>query len=305
MAAENKERMALLVGCGIAFAIIAFAALANYSGNSSSVRSIYTNLLEKKKVLEHLRSDLFESVEMEKTAVMALNDQDSWKFADQSRAAAARVEANLGTLRTLIAARSVPTEKELLEEFAGCWSELSKIDQRILPLAVENTNLKAAQLSREQGGASMQRFEQALESLRLAAAGKEHQQQIDDESSRALIAGLKLFNLQSPHIAEAEDTGMDALETRMQAEREIVLRSLARLGTFVDTENEVPLARANAAFTDFLAVNDQVVRLSRLNSNIKSLELSMGRKRLLVATCTDALATLQESMLTNISKATK
>lgn len=51
------------------------------------------------------------------------------------------------------------------------------------------------------------------------------------------------------------------LETRMQAEGEIVRRSLAGLGTLVDAEQG--------------------------------------------ATCTEALAALQESMLTTISKATK
>lgn len=305
MVAENRERMALLLGCGIACAIIVFAVLVSNSGDSSSVRSIYTNLLEKKKVLEHMHSDLYESVAMEKTAVMAVNDQDSQKFADQSRAAAARVDANLGTLRALIGERSVPTEKALLEEFARCWSELRTIDQRILQLAVENTNLKAAQLSREQGGGSMQRFEQALDALRLAATGQANEQRIANETCRALVAALKLYNLQGPHIAEAQDEGMDVLETRMHTEREIVLRSLASLGTLVSVEEAAPLSQANAAFTDFLAITDQVMRLSRLNSNIKSLELSMGRKRLLVATCSDTLNTLQESMLTTLSKATK
>lgn len=305
MSTANRERMALFLGCGIALAIIVFAVLAGYRGNASSVRSIYTNLLAKKEVVEHIRSDYFESVEMEKSAVMALNDQDSRKFADQSRAAAGRVDANIGTLRTLIAARNVPTEKALLEEFAGCWSELSTIDQLILPLAVENTNLKAAQLSREQGAASMQRFEQALESLRLSAVGTTNEQQMAIESYRALVAGLKLFNLHTPHIAEAEDPAMDALEARMQAERAIVQQSLSRLNNLVDAKSQATLAQASAAFTDFLALTDQVVRLSRLNSNIKSLELSMGKKRLFVATCSEALTTLQDSMLTNISKATK
>ncbi len=305
MSTANRERMALLLGCGIALAIVVFAVLAGYRGNASSVHSIYINLLEKKKVVEHIRSNFFESVEMEQAAVMALNDQDSQKFADHSRAATGRVDANIGTLRTLIAARSVPTEKAILEEFAGCWSELGKIDQLILPLAVENTNLKAAQLSREQGAASVQRFEQALESLRLSAAGTTNEQQIAIEAYRALVAGLKLFNLHTPHIAEAEDTAMDALEARMQAERAIVQQSLSRLNTLVDTENQATLAQVSGAFTDFLALTDQVVRLSRLNSNIKSLELSMGKKRLLVATCSEALTTLQDSMLTNISKATK
>ncbi len=305
MSTANRERMALLLGCGIVLAIIVFAVLASYRGNASSVHSIYINLLEKKKVVEHIRSNFFESVEMEQAAVMALNDQDSQKFADHSRAASGRVDADIGTLRTLIAERSVPTEKAILEEFAGCWSELGKIDQLILPLAVENTNLKAAQLSREQGAASMQRFEQALESLRLSAVGTTNEQQIEIEAYRALVAGLKLFNLHTPHIAEAEDTAMDALEARMQAEGDIVRQSLTRLDALVDAESQDTLSLVSAAFTDFLALTDQVVRLSRLNSNIKSLELSMGKKRLLVATCSEALTTLHESMLTNISKATK
>ena len=304
MAAENRERLAMLLGCGIAVAFILVAVLARYSDNPPSMHSMYENILEKKKILEHLRLDLLKSVEMEKSAVMALTDEESLRYADQSRAAAARVDTSLAALRPLIDARTMPTEQTLLEEFSGCWTELSGIDRILLPLAVANTNLKAAKLSRDKGTASVQRFEQALESLRLAATGKANEQQIAIEISRALIAALKLFNLHGPHIAEADDSTMDQLEARMHAEQEVAHSSLVALGALFGRE-EVAITRAKAAFAEFLAITTQVVHLSRQNSNVKSMEISMGRKRLLAATCDEALDALQETMVKRLSKATK
>jgi len=36
---------------------------------------------------------------------------------------------------------------DLLREFNGCWERFREIDQTLLPLAVQNTNLKAFSLS--------------------------------------------------------------------------------------------------------------------------------------------------------------
>lgn len=299
----NKEQSALLLGCGLALALILFAALAKHSTNSASVRTMYENNLEKKRVISAIRIDLFKSTEMEKSAVMALTDQESQAFAGQSRAASAMVDNNLKVLRTMV--ENVPNEKILLDEFATCWTEMGKIDQVILQMAVENTNLKAAALSRDQAGKSLQGFEQALETVRTATVGDAEERQVASLVSKATIAALKLYNLHGPHIIEPDFAKMDQLEARMQAEEAKVRQSLAVLAELVGPDKADTVMPATTAFAEFIAVTNQVVQLSRLNSNIKSMELSMGRKRTIAAQCDDALAALQEAVHQKAFKATK
>ena len=107
---NKKEQIAFMVGIGIVLAIILFAVIAHYSGDSTSKNSPYENTLEKKRILSQMRIDLLKSVEMEKNAVMAHTDQDSLDFANQSRSASATVEQNLNSLRSLVDA--IPSQDE-------------------------------------------------------------------------------------------------------------------------------------------------------------------------------------------------
>lgn len=300
---KNKELTALIVGCGLALTLILFAFFAKYSNSSTSMRTVYENILTKKGILSEIHINMLKSVEMEKSAVMALTDLESRAYANQSQAASATVDKNLKALRAMVDA--MPAEKKLLDEFATCWTEMGKIDQVILPLAVENTNLKAATLSREQGGQSMQRFEEALERVRATSTESPSESRITALNARAMVAALKIYNLHGPHIIEANNGTMDQFEARMKAEEMVVMQSLAGLEEIFGYDPPEAIIQAKTAFAEFLAVTNQVVQLSRLNSNINSLELSLGRKRTVAAQCDDALAALQESVQQKTFKATK
>ena len=51
-----------------------------------------------------------------------------------------------------------------------------------------------------------------------------------------------------------------------------------------------------AALDRFLAVNAEIVVLSRRNSNVRSLALSLAQKRVLAAQCEDALRALEDAL---------
>ncbi|WP_319586663.1 MCP four helix bundle domain-containing protein [uncultured Desulfobulbus sp.] len=303
--ANKKEQVAFMVGIGIAVAIVLFAVMAKQNGDSPSKNSPYENTLEKKRILSQMRIDLLKSVEMEKNAVMALTDQESIDFANQSRAASATVGQNLNILRSLVDAIPSPDEQKLMNEFTTCWAEFGKLDQVILELAVENTNLKAAALSRGKGAETMQKFEQALEYILQSSPGMQDESRIAGPVSRALIAGLKIYNLHSTHIAEAIDEKMDQIEAQMKTEENNVADSLAVLSDLVGAESLEAVSQAKTAFAEFAAVTAEVMQLSRKNSNVKSMELSFGKKRRIAAQCDTVLAAFQETAHNKTYKATK
>lgn len=55
-------------------------------------------------------------------------------------------------------------------------------------------------------------------------------------------------------------------------------------------------APAVAAFDRYLALQATVLALSRENTNVRSLELSLGRKRAALGACQEALVALQEAI---------
>ncbi len=302
---KNKGQSDILWGIGIAVGLLFLAVISKYCLPPIHMEDTYRNIVMKSEVVAQMRINLLKSVEMEKNAVMAITDKESQEFADQSLAASAAVEQNLSDLRSLIDAAPLQTEKKLAIEFDTCLTELRRLDQIILEFAVQNTNLKAASLSQEKGAESIQRFEHALENFMLSFAGTPNEGRITRLSFQAITAGLKIFNLHNFHISEASDEKMDLIETQIKVEENEVAKSLDGLTGIVGEENNTLLLQAKISFSEFNEVTAQVITLSRQNSNIKSLEFSLGRKRKIAAQCDEILAAFQEVIQNSSSKATK
>jgi hypothetical protein len=252
-----------------------------------------------------MRINFLKSVEMEKNAVMAQTDEESQVFADQWLAASAAVEQDQKQLNSLIDAAPMQDERNLVIEFNNCWTELRKLDQVILQLAVQNTNLKAASLSREKGAEAMRRFEHALEDAMRPYLGAQKEGRAARLLCHAMTSALKIYNLHSFHIAEASDEKMDQIEMQMKAEENEAFKSLDELAGIAGKKSRQALLQAKAAFTEFMEVTAEVIKLSRQNSNVKSLELSLGRKRKVAAQCDEILVAFQEVVQNRIFKATK
>lgn len=303
--ANNNDKIKVIAGICITIAIIIFAVIVKYGGDFIFNNSPYNNYLKKNRIISQMRIDLLKSVEMEKNAVIAFTDPESIDFANQSRAASEAAAHDLDTLRSLVDTIPLQHEQKLMGELSTCWTEFGKLDQVILELAVDNSNHKAAALSRERGAEAMQRFEQTLENLYQLSPGSPNDARIAELVSRALIAGLKIYNLHGAHIDEGADGEMDQIEAQIKMEEKKVAESFADLGSTIGADNLDAVSRAQTAFAEFVAVTAKVMQISRKNSNIKAAELSLGKKRLITAQCDAILVAFQETLQNMKYKATK
>ncbi len=99
---------------------------------------------------------------------------------------------------------------------------------------------------------------------------------------------------------------MDELENLMAVKGKKVRDALGNLSRLTDRQGKGIINDALTAFSKFLEVHKEVVRLSRMNTNIKSLQLSLGRKRKIAAQCEEVLNSLQDTVQTGRSfKATR
>src|ERR1700719_3614853 len=73
--------------------------------------------------VERMRLALASASEAEKSAVMAITDGDSQKYADQARAATAEVERGRTDLGQLLDAGGSQREKDLLAQFSKVFAE--------------------------------------------------------------------------------------------------------------------------------------------------------------------------------------
>jgi len=247
-------------------------------------------------LLSTMRIHLLEALEAEKNAVLAITDETSEDFAARARQATESVENSRKEIESLLNLEKLPAEIEMINEFNSCWTQYRKLDETILGLATQNTNLKAQKISTQQGAQEMERFEESLNRLILSNTNGKQCNEAVLFSYEALTAGLKIFALHKLHIEEANDQEMNTIEQRIKSYDQSARKALGSLRNIAGSAKNEDLKNAEIAYDRFMNLTAEVLRLSRMNTNIKSAELSLGKKRLISSQCQEILASLQKSI---------
>lgn len=190
-----------------------------------------------------------------------------------------------------------------LDAFSSRYGEYRRLDE-ILRLAAENTNVKAQRLSFGQSREAATAFQTSINAAvqagkTTAACGAEVL------AARARLALLDIQVLYAPHIAEAEDSAMTSMERHMSASESTARKALDALRTALPPE-ATPHLRATAAALDrFMSIHQEIIALSRRNSDVRSLALSLGRKRIVAAECEAQLQALEEALARHEFTATR
>jgi hypothetical protein len=242
-------------------------------------------------LIDAIRETFLESVEAEKSAVLATTDEESKAFAGQSEQSTARINRLRGELDALIVADGRKTEIEKLHAFEAVWADVEQVDRRLLALAVANTNLKAARLSASKGAAALDRF---VDELGEIMRGTDSAAMIRTLAG-ASIAALRIQPLLLVHIPSADDAEMTRIEDRMQALSDEVERDLDALRKGGRAQPQ-QLAAATQAWTDYQGILKEVLRLSRENTNVMSFDVSVHEKRQVMKECLKALSALRKAV---------
>ena len=168
----------------------------------------------------------------------------------------------------------------------------------------ENTNLKAQRLSfgivREETDAIVDALNRAAQSVPVEQSAR-----FATGAATATIAVRQIQVLEAPHIAESNDDSMAALEAQMASNERAARGAIASLSSPSNAPATAEaLDHASKAFDRFIAQNAEVVRLSRKNTNVRSLALVLGPKPELIAACKGALERLAAALAKRTSGGT-
>ena len=248
-------------------------------------------------LVERVRLALASASEAEKSAVMAITDQDSQTYADQARAAAVTVEQARGELAELLKTGD-QNELALLARFSQAFAQFQRIDKDLLDLAVKNTNLKASSLTFGPATAALNEMDAALN--RVIAAGHSaapaNGLKIVELANATQIAALRILTLLPPHIAEESDQKMTELESMMAQENSEVRQCLQTLAAIPILSDNPDLKTAMSIYKRFSEIRVEILKLSRENTNVRSVAISLNQKRNVMFQCQDALAALQSAI---------
>jgi hypothetical protein len=248
---------------------------------------------KRQEIASQMRFHLASAADAEKSAVMATTDQESQTFADQARAETASVER----LRTEFDAYS-PTIKEieLLSEFQKRLFEFQRVDKELLDLAVKNTNLKAYALAFGPAAEAIKGVDDALSRLiaQNASSDFSNARQVMLLAAGAEVGALRIQALLPLHIAEESNTTMNELETRMGREDGQVRKDMKELETLLPANKDVELAKSR--YSLFTEIKARILILSRENTNVRSLMISLNEKRTVTALCQDSLSAIEKTL---------
>jgi len=243
-----------------------------------------------------MRASLAAASEAEKSAVLTLTDQDSKTYADQARAAAAEVERGRRELAELSKAGGTQEEKDLLEQFSRGFTEFQNVDGELLTLAVRNTNLKASGLAFGPAAQALEEMDEAVSRLVTKSATWPDASNVMRLAFGARTAALRIQALLAPHIAEESDEKMDELEAVMVKQDQEVRDDLDRLAAIRTLGRDADLETASSSYTRFSKLRTEILALSRENTNVRSVAISLGQKRKATLVCQGALDALQQAI---------
>ena len=265
---------------------------------------VLTQQIEARRLSSNLRVQFSKAADASNRAVMAITDEASSAAAREAEQATQGVERDVETLQRILQGLAYPDDIRHLEAFKACFVGYRALDADILPLAVENTNIKAQRLSFGPARDAANAFRQSLEAAARSIASK-NTCCVEALVAKAAAALLEVQVIQARHIAESDEAAMSRMEAEMAASEAAARKTVGTLKGLLPPAAGPPLAAAAAALDRFQAINAELVKLSRRNSNVRSLALSLGRKRTVTAECDDILHALDDALAKHDFTATR
>lgn len=265
------------------------------AGCESALITNLERLMEARRLTAEMLVQFTKTADAGNRAVMADTGDASAEYAREASDATDAVSRDTPALERLLRDLGYTEESRLLEAFGQCFEEYRALDKNILELAVENTNLKAQRLSFTSAQQEADAFRDALNAP-VSSVRRDQALRFQAAAATAVAAVREIQVLQAPHIAESDEAAMTRLEQRASEAEASARRALATIAGLVPAGSRPQLALATAALDRFVAVNAEIVALSRRNSNVRSLALSLGQKRTLTARCEESLRALEDAL---------
>jgi len=277
-------------GCWIAIVTLAVTA-----ASGCNVNGALEQLSEARRIAAELLVQFTKAADAANRAVMADTDEASVAFAHEAEQTQLTVQRDIEALGPILQGLSYSDESRLLQAFVSQFAEYRALDRRILDLAVENTNLKAQRLAFGPAQEAADSFRDALQAIAPSAAAKDLWQ-VKALVATAVSTVREIQVLQAPHIADADEAVMTRMESHMATSATAARSALETLATLVQPASRPRLDAAASALDRFMGLNAEIVALSRRNTNVRSLALSLDQKRTLTAACERSLRELQNAL---------
>jgi len=283
---------------------LAIVAAAGVAACADGSKLVLNQQAEAHRLAAHLHVQFSRAADASNRAVMADTDEASSAAAREAEQATKAAEQDTDALGRLLDELGDRDEARELDAFKARFAQYRALDADILPLAVENTNIKAQRLSFGPAQDAVDAFRKAVEAAGRLAAPK-NSALVDALVAKATASVLEVQVIQARHIAESDEAAMTRMESTMKASEAAARKALETLTGALPPAAHPQLADAASALDRLTTTNAEIVALSRRNSNVRSLALSLGKKRTVTAECDESLQALEDALARHHFAATR
>jgi hypothetical protein len=269
---------------------LSLVAVAGLAAGCLASPAAFTELQAARRTASALDAALAHETDAANRAVMAADQAATSGAVAEAREAFTTTDGLTAALRATLTGVGYQDDVTILDRFATCLADFRGLTEEVLSLAVDGSNLKAQRLSfgpaAESSDALRASLDDAVSQWPESNAGLAREQAL-----RVYAAVLEMRALHGRHIAEASDDEMTELESRMARSAGDARAALAALRRTSPAAVAGRLEAPAAHLDRFLAINGEIVALSRRNTNVRALALTLGKRRTVGADC---VARLQE-----------
>ena len=303
-----RTKLSLIVGilvvCVLIIAVVGYRGLGKVRRELQQLVEVTT----KKAILAaNLRDDVASTRRAQFRAVISQDDVKSQEAVKLSRDAAKEVDATYAELSVLLDGRQFPDERKLLDSFHETWENYREALDACLRLSLENTNVKAHQLTTgelgnrireidETASAWLRRLDRVLAEMPAADDGRRiTAERLRPAVSRVQVIALDVHRQINQNVFHTTDELMDRLDEQIAVHLKEMETRQAELAALVDAQDQSRLDALTASWRAVAVPLAQMQRLLRTNSNEQSANLAESSNDQINA-CMSALVTLQDRL---------
>ncbi|HEY0984627.1 methyl-accepting chemotaxis protein [Schlesneria sp.] len=274
--------------------VVAWVAADRLAAVNVQVRQLVDSTFYKLNLTSDIHVKVLASIRAQKNAVLSPDDDVSRSFATFSRSSLVEARETLGRLKEVVIKEGIEGQTTSVDECIKSLDKAEEINNKVLDLAVQNSNVKARKLL----GSEIQRQVEILET-RL-------QSWVDDASSKtemdaSVMERMKtLYELQDQlmgilpnamrHINASAEEDMLAFEKKLDELQERIQHGLP-VASAGDGPSQVD---ARNRLNDIKTSLASLIVLSRLDSNNQSVVLSLNASRVASEDCVQRIVKLDE-----------
>jgi len=277
---------------GLSSIVIAVVGVTQMARIKQDLDNVALCSMEEMRLAETFRVSFLNAVRAEKNAVLEPTDERSREAVEKAAKALVQGDESLAQLNKVYASDSTTSDEEKanLATIVGPWDDFRKLDKQICDLAVQNTNVKATSLSLGKGLDVSNKIEEGLKALAARydeasrkaggdAGALRQAQEIRDLANEVTITDLKIHRLHANHIAAMNEEEMQGYDKTIKGALATAGESLKKLSERVTAQDASAVSTLRSEQAEFERITGDVQRLSHLNTNNVSADLSLNAQR--------------------------